>query len=240
MVLQATLSCDPCKKDEKEGQLKTCNKCSLLKYCENCAEETVKQHEPVCQKICSLIKEIKSLQDKVDPEVDVEKFVKFIRLNLNYVFHIWYLAELYFSQSLYQAFFNQAIELIRFKSNSKQYVLYHNQVLGSTSLIYYIVMALFYLDQPTKALDTAKFFLKMQNNRKEIKKMIKNLKDGEWLWQSNTNIISDLDKSLPKNPMMPALIPMKIQELLTLQKTKTQPSMLLTALLTYSFVKDLA
>ena len=90
---------------------------------------------------------------------------------MDFVYHIWYLAERYFSNQLYEQFFNQAIKLIKkgTESDDMQMVLYNNQVLGSKALIYNICMALIYLDRFADAHHTIDYHFKNFDKKKEIK-----------------------------------------------------------------------
>ena len=239
--VSATVFCDKCKSYKIINLILPndkiqCSKCNIIKFCSKCYGE--ENHETVCQRICVLEKDIQDLQDKVDPETDIEQFAKFIRKKMDYAYCIWHLAEKYFSPRLYKLFFDHAIKLIKVKANSNnQMVLYNNQILGSTSLISNICMALVYLDRPRDAVQTILYHLQMYDKRIEVKTDIEKLKDGDWLRIRTPNIITkssfNFNEYDPKRhgPILVILLPCLIKIISLQLEEKRRPYELLQALI---------
>ena len=136
--------------EDEVKKLISCKYCQLAKYCELCLDHDENHNENICKKIKVKANIIEKTQPTINEKFDVEKYVKFIYLKLDYAYNLWYMAECSGSYPAYERFLKYAIEPFQVKPDNKDIFLYYNNVISSTFLMYYIMVALLnlgYLDE---------------------------------------------------------------------------------------------
>ena len=147
--------------------------------------------------------------------------VIFIRKNLAKAYALWNIAEINknFSSESYKVFFNFVV-LMRHvgPKNNREVLIYKNEVVHSTCLVNYMIMALVHLKRIKEAYGTLKFWI--MNHNKSI--ITKHADRGNWLRLENEDPKEDIFDSFPglKQDLTPkseiaylfiCLIPIKLE-----------------------------
>ena len=122
--------------------------------------------------------ELKYWCDPYDSISKYEKFPKceYIQKKMNAAYCIWYMAEMSDSYELYEKFFNEVVELMRYS------------ILVSADMIYSFVMALIAMGRDNDAYNTIKYWVVIGSTPfTDIQLQFNNLNPGEWLHSPNQN-----------------------------------------------------
>ena len=193
--------CHVCKKTDIQEWI-NCS-CETAQYCSaDCKQSARSNHRDFCQRIKRLSLEIKNLHPGINIRCDIEEYAYFIRKKLEFAYLLWYMAEKTESYVLFEKFLKYATEIIRVKPfKMRKILLYRNNVIGSHSLVHYIIMALVTLGRYQEAYGIAKFYiLKWFIDEKAVISQKKQLKPGEWLTMPNQDPFENTLKLMKLHP----------------------------------------
>ena len=153
------------------------------------------------------------MRPKADKTKDIESYVLFIRKNLAKAYALWHIAETSKNQKSYEQFLNFVTKVLKAGPEEDAVLLYMNEVMDSTCLIHYIVMALIHLKRIEEAFGTLKLWMKNL-----IKNKTKHVRDGDWLCLKDEDpkadiigIIARIDKGSDMANLFICLIPIKLE-----------------------------